>query len=276
MLNNQLNRSIAIGFVIYNHESEFSSRLISILHSGYVAYIFDNSPEISLTRDEFRDHPNVRYFCAGKNVGLGFGLSVICANAYLDKFKTLLFFDQDTIFSLKTLDFVGEFYLDKQEIYKDYAAVLFKGSIQKTKNQFDIKNEKLIISSGSLFNLESLRNLNWHNTNYFVDGVDYEFCLRANRNKYLIGICYNAPDFDHISGQEDRVYNIFNSKLFLRAYNNRRMLDIFISFNRLIATSIWNFKVIYAFLFLKAIMVTFSFQFLVRILNIYEHNNRKQ
>jgi len=275
VLNTTIKQSIAIGFVIYNPELEFSSRLNGILNAGYVAYIFDNSPEISLTRDEFRDHPGVRYFCAGKNVGLGFGLSVICANAYLDKFKSLLFFDQDTIFTLTTIEFIGEFYLDKCENYKDYAAVLFKGSNPKSEKRCAIKNEKLIISSGSLFNLTSLRNLNWHSTSYFVDGVDYEFCLRANRNKYLLGVWYNTPDFDHISGQEDRAYYVLDRKIYLRAYNKKRMIDIFISFIRLIVTSIWNLKINYTLLFLKAIITTFMFQLLVRILNISTRNDSK-
>ena len=206
----EIKQNFAIGFVIYNSDVQFLNKLKSILNSGYSIYIFDNSPEISLIRDEFRNHTNINYFSAGKNVGLGFGLSVVCSNAYYDNYKKLLFFDQDTIFSIKTLDFVSEFSKTQQNKFKKYAAVLFNSSCKKIENRFDIKEKKLIISSGSLFNLESLRNMNWHNTNYFVDGVDYEFCLRANLNKYLIGECCNAPAFDHISGQEDKSYPIFS------------------------------------------------------------------
>lgn len=271
----KIKQNIAIGFVIYNPDVEFLNKLKSILNSGYFIYIFDNSPEISLIRNEFRNYININYFSAGKNVGLGFGLSVVCSNAYYDNYKKLLFFDQDTIFSIKTLDFVSEFSKTQQNKFKKYAAVLFNSSYKQIENQFDIKDKKLIISSGSLFNLENLSNMKWHNTNYFVDGVDYEFCLRANLNNYLIGECCNAPDFDHISGQEDKSYHIFNNELFLRAYNNSRMLDMFISFNKIILSSFFNFNFHYTFLFIKSLIVTSFFQILVRILNIFKLYEKK-
>jgi hypothetical protein len=53
-------------------------------------------------------------------------------------------------------------------------------------DDFPFKANKLLISSGSLFNLNILKKINWNNVKYFVDGVDYEFCLRANKMGYLL------------------------------------------------------------------------------------------
>tara|TARA_B110000967_G_C18877599_1_gene559262 strand:+ start:840 stop:1652 length:813 start_codon:yes stop_codon:yes gene_type:complete len=266
MTRNEIQQNFAIGFVIYNPDVEFLNKLKSILNSGYSIYIFDNSPEISLIRDEFRNYTNINYFSAGKNVGLGFGLSVVCSNAYYDNYRKLLFFDQDTIFSVKTLGFVSEFSKTQQNKFKKYAAVLFNSNCKKNKNQFDIRDKNLIISSGSLFNLENLIKMEWHNTNYFVDGVDYNFCLKANLNKYLIGECSNAPDFDHVTGQDDKEYYFFKKKLLLRPYNLKRILDSLDAYRKLIISSFCSLNFKYAFIFMKSLLIYCYYQILVRIL----------
>jgi rhamnosyltransferase len=259
-------QNFAIGFVIYNPDAEFLNKLKSILTGVYSIYIYDNSPEKSLIRDEFRNCDNINYFSAGKNVGLGFGLSVICSNAYYDNYKELLFFDQDTFFSVKTLDFVNKFSTIQQNNFKKYAAVLFNSNSKQIENQFDIKDKKLIISSGSLFNLENLNKMKWHNTNYFVDGVDYEFCFRANLNKYLLGECSKAPDFDHVTGQDDEEYYFFKKKLLLRPYNLKRVLDSLGAYQKLIRSSFFSSNFKYAFIFIRSLLIYCYYQILVRIL----------
>ena len=45
------------------------------------------------------------------------------------------------------------------------------------KNVIDVK---LLRNSGIIFLLDHLKHINWFDTSFFVDGVDYDFCLRAN------------------------------------------------------------------------------------------------
>ena len=91
--------SLAFGFVLYNPEQSSYARIRLLNDLGYKIYIYDNSPDTCNIGLDSREFSNVNYLTAGKNLGLGVALSTICAQAYYDSYKNILFFDQDTIFN---------------------------------------------------------------------------------------------------------------------------------------------------------------------------------
>jgi rhamnosyltransferase len=212
-----------------------------IARKGHRIYIYDNSPDDCSTRGNISWLSGARYFTAGKNLGLGVALSTICAAAYYDSYDTLLFFDQDTIFDERTVDFVGEFCRTALRDYeKSYAAIVFSSDTAGggTDSGFAISDVPLAISSGSLFVLKNLKALGWHNEHYFVDGVDYELCLRSWRKNLKIARCRNTPGFDHVSGQPDRTVKLWGRSIPLRRYATVRILDAFRSYTRLFLSSV--------------------------------------
>lgn len=234
--------TLAIGFVTFNPGETFFDRLRALTSLGYKVYVFDNSPEYRAVRDVCKPLCNVHYSTAGKNVGLGFGLSVIAATSYYDGYAAQLFFDQDTIFTSQTLEFISEFHSACSPIISErYVAVVFNAREESSALPFQIKDVLLAISSGSLFVLENLKKIGWHNAKYFVDGVDYELCLRARTNGYRIGSCSNTPGFDHESEQPDRFVEIFKRRLPLRNYSGTRIVDSIRAYLRLIAFALKNF-----------------------------------
>ena len=137
-----MNLNVAIGIITYNPESSVVKRLSDTIKSGYKVYIFDNSPDNSIVRDyaysnaEARSH--ITYLTCGKNAGLGYGLSAVCAHAYYDSFPTLLFFDQDTVYSTETLDYVSAFYGRNDFLSELYSSVVFNSkSIDDSGNLTD-------------------------------------------------------------------------------------------------------------------------------------------
>jgi len=270
---------LSVGFVIYNPEKEFVDRVELLKESGYSVYIFDNSPEYTRADKKFQKLYDVNYFTCGKNLGLGVGITSVCYNAFVDNFDSLLFFDQDTKFTLETINYISTCFFELKDDFNSYAAIQFSNKVVSVVGgvgkKFKLVQKRLLISSGSLFNLKNLKNLNWHNTSYFVDGVDYEFCLRAYFNKYFLGEIANTPGFDHITGQEDRVYFILGSKLYLRAYNQSRLRDIYLSYLRLMFMSFKHIEMKYFFIFFKSLLQFTFYQLIVRILNFvnkYERN----
>lgn len=227
--------TMAIGFITYNPQDSFFARLRELANNGYSIYLFDNTPEFVATKMICDEFSNVLYITAGNNVGLGIGLSIIGATSYYDANSNLLFFDQDTLFSIDTIKYIESVTNSfSSDITKDYAVIAFNEKKQLQNKFNNLQDALLVISSGSLFILKNLKSIGWHNSRYFVDGVDYEICLRARVKGFRIGTHGNVPGFDHESEQPDKFFMIFGKKLPLRRYPIIRLLDSTKAYLRLI------------------------------------------
>lgn len=238
-------RVVTLGFVIYNHGDDFLERVRMAIESGFEVYIFDNSPKGDFVNDFSANKERIKYFTCGKNLGLGFGISFVCAQAYYENYSSLVFFDQDSIFSLETLNFIESFYLDHPHLEKTHSAVVFSSKdCGKNQSQDFFKDVPLAINSGSLFYLKNLKALNWHSEKYFVDCVDYEFCLRSLRAHLRVGEYSCTPGFDHVSGQADKKYNFLGRSYSMRPYSLSRIIDTSKASLKLILTAAasGNFK----------------------------------
>lgn len=232
---------IALGFVTYAAEPALVQRLEASHAAGYRAYVFDNSPERELVRAACRSLAGSRYLTSGRNVGLGVGMASICAQAYYDGFPALLFFDQDTVFASSTLDFIREFYLAKLGVAATHSSVVFnakRASDAADTDRLASHDVLLAISSGSLFYLENVRRIGWHNPTYFVDCVDYEFCLNSSAHGLLVAECSTTPGFDHETEQADHTSIVFGRRRRLRRYSWSRVSDTIVASTRLLGTSL--------------------------------------
>jgi rhamnosyltransferase len=270
-------KQIAIGVVTYKLHANLTLRLQSAINLKFSIYIFDNSPEDALIRDFCKEYDDndVRYITCGKNVGLGFGISSVCAQAYYDSFSALIFFDQDTVFDHSTLAFIEEFYNQNSSLASSYSAVWFNSkrfADAGDGNQFMFKDVLMAINSGSLFFLENLEKLNWMNEKYFVDCVDYEFCLNSSNNNYKIGECSNTPGFDHDTEQADVKYFIFGKERKLRKYSGKRVLDTVRASTKLMFTSIYTRNNAFTVAIIRSLAGYLFWQFISRILRVSKSN----
>jgi rhamnosyltransferase len=267
---NSNRKGFALGFVTYLPPDDFALRIALAIKMGFKIYIHDNSPETEWLRRHMGVADNVDYSTTGRNAGLGVGLSRVCARAYADNFEALLFFDQDTIFDETTMNFIEEFYRDGRSKYgNQYSVIGFSGgqaAAPEAAAQPRVAEVSLVISSGSLFFLKNLQTLGWHNKSYFVDGVDYELCLRSRIHSMKIGSCVNTPGFDHISGQPDKITRIRGRSLQLRRYSARRIADTTQAYARLVASSIRLGEFRFAATIVRAYVIYSLGQILARII----------
>lgn len=273
-----MGQKIAIGLVTFNPNENLLSRLSLATRSGFRVFIFDNSPEKALIRDYCKNLTNCHYITCGKNVGLGFGISSVCSNAYYDGNSALVFFDQDTGFNIDTLDFINEFYNSKKNAITDYSSVVFNSKRINSINyndKFTVSDVLMSINSGSLYLLENLNKLDWFNESYFVDCVDYEFCLRSNNLNFKIGECCYTSGFDHITEQDDVKYKIFGKEVMMRKYSSQRFFSTTLSSIRIFFSSIKTLNIRFAIAILRSLIIYLSFQLTVRIVNIFNKSNDK-
>ena len=250
-------RKIAVGFVVFNPNNNTIDRITKALSLGFVVYVFDNSPEKPIVRDFIKYRKNINYTTCGKNLGLGVGLSAICAQAYYAAYSALVFFDQDTIFSTATLNFIEEFYINNEQLLTDYSAVVFNSSnLNGGENKFTkcFLDVPLARNSGSLFFLGNLKKINWHNEKYFVDGVDY----------FRIGEYSCTPGFDHTVEQGDKKYKIFGKTYSMRMYSWDRIVDTVNSSVKLIFRSVFHGKIQFAVRITRLLLIYIATQLLVR------------
>jgi rhamnosyltransferase len=259
----------ALGFVTYNAGPSLVRRLELASAAGYAVYLFDNSPERDLLRDTCRRLTGARYFTCGMNAGLGVGIASICANAYYDGSVALIFFDQDTVFDLTTLDFVGGFLAVHPRAGITHSSIVFnakRSGAAIIDDPFGFHDVLLSISSGSLFYLENLRRIGWHNPTYFVDYVDYEFCLNSNNHGLLVGECQTTPGFDHEMEQADHTASLLGHRRRLRRYPWSRIRDSLIASTRLIVSSILTRNGRFTYAITRSLVGYIWWQFLVRLI----------
>ena len=271
----QMVSDIAIGTITFHPSPSVLQRLIRTLADGYKIYLFDNSPEDDSIRNFIKTHDEYSdrfvYLTAGRNCGLGFGLASICAQAYYDSFKVLLFFDQDTGFSLETLKYVERFHHENVEKEKSYSAIVFN-ALQLDAGQTDewhVQDVRLAINSGSLFILENCRKFNWHNPRYFVDCVDYEFCLSSSNAGFKIGEVSTTPGFDHTTEQGDEPVRLFGHVYPMRAYRMSRIWDSFSASIRLMGTSLRTGNLTYFGVIGSALVKYLFVQTYIRLLRAF-------
>ncbi len=228
----------AIGFITFNPDPGFYERVALVIRENLPVFIFDNSPS-STNVDRLRALSDasvgqpLRYFTSGKNAGLGFGLASLCATAKAYGFQELLFFDQDTRFTSETLSHVRAFETQNMAALRQtYAAIVFQGPDARLAAN-TLHDTLLAISSGMLIVLENARRMGWHDHSYFVDGVDYEFCLNARARGLRIGIHAGTPGFDHQAEQPDVPRRFLGRVWRLRKYAGSRVLDSLSAYFRL-------------------------------------------
>lgn len=263
----QMQRKIVIGFIVYNSGDGFLERLKKAINEGFNVYVFDNSPWESNVRNFCLGEKQVRYLTLGKNVGLGLGMRSVCAQAYYEGNSALIFFDQDTVYQPETLNFIENYHVTHEGLDATYSAIVFGASSSVIARDGDcFQDVSVAINSGSLFFLKNLKRLGWHNETYFVDGVDYEFCLNSKKNGMKIGKFMCTPGFDHSIEQADEKYKIFHKTYIFRAYPMFRILDTLKSSFKLIFTALLLLEFGFAAMILKFFSAFMVFQLISRIL----------
>jgi rhamnosyltransferase len=211
---------LVVGFVAYYPDVKWVERVEKVLQSGYTCWIFDNTPKGSPLIDCLKTYDTFKLCTTGENEGLGIAMNVLFQKVFQSGQRYILYFDQDSIFELETLVWIFEWVHQNRLRMESFAAVQFV-STQNTEDALDrnvIQRASLLINNACLFNLAVLEKMDWHDTRYFVEGVDYKFCLDSDFYGYALGRVFGAPLIDHETEQphlQRRLANrVFNFRIY--------------------------------------------------------------
>jgi hypothetical protein len=212
--------AFVVTVVAYRPPAELLARLTQLLDAGFPLAIFDNGPAddphgLSLLRERC-----VWYGGKAQNQGLGRAMQALLQAAKAAGYPWALYFDQDTRFSEKTLHWIGQKLSLQHQVLQQVAAVQCTGEGEAGR----AVPKSLLINSGCLFQL-ALQTDWGHDPSFFVEGVDYKFCLDAAHHGYQLLQWEGCPDYDHHSLQPIVYFAWRGKKIAHRSYPWRRQLQ---------------------------------------------------
>ncbi len=227
----------AISFILFNPTVHTWERLALAIDAGYDIFLFDNSP--SCTDESFlaKNQRKIRYFTTGANNGIAYALKILSNAAWTGGWQMMLYFDQDTIFTLETLLYVSEFAMYCNTNWTTFDtlrvfSVTFRAKKMNSKQNrvisfgnYNLEEVEFTISSGTLFFLDKLAKVGGHDVSYFIDGVDYYICLAAEKQNQLIAEISNIPGLDHSTEQGDHCWSFLGKQFIGRKYPISRIKD---------------------------------------------------
>lgn len=200
--------------VLYNPEEKDLKNINSYINELDILYIVDNSEKES----EYKfDSPKIKYIFNNGNLGIAKALNIAANYAIMDNYKWLLTMDQDTKMN--------------EEVFKAFHSILTsmditnvgiitpwhdtKLNIEKPKKNIDYPLD--VMTSGNFVNLDIYNNIGGFKEDFFIDGVDIEYCLNLKKNNYKI-MRLNYVSIEHNLGNI-KFKKIFNKEFMCTNHN---------------------------------------------------------
>jgi rhamnosyltransferase len=203
--------------VLYNQDDNLISKILErILEQVNEVYIADNSPLNQAHK--FNRHSNIHYNFLGGNVGIAKAQNEGVRYFIEKKYDYLIFFDQD---SIPPIDLVNELKRELLRLSESGITVgaigprpfnirenkAYKGSVQTGKKiKPNLTQVSELISSASLIPIDNFLKVGLLDSDLFIDGVDHEWCWRANQKLKCQFFIVESVYLDHMLGEGDRTF----------------------------------------------------------------------
>jgi len=199
-LNNKNQYSVSAVVVVYNDYQSLIELVGSISRQVDAIFIIDNSDIKLKISDVVLNQPNVKYHWLGQNKGLATGLNEGIRLCQKHNSEWVLLLDQDSIVSEDMvacmLDEYGkntnavkigmlcpDVFLSDKGIHQ---YPLYFGSYMVNKVTDTSDHVDFAITSGSLIKLSLFDTLGYMDEMFFIDYIDYDFCLKLRSRGYKI------------------------------------------------------------------------------------------
>jgi rhamnosyltransferase len=167
--------------VTYNPNiSSLEKNIYSILQQTDKLIIFDNASDNISSICNFIHSNKIQIYKNKNNIGLSGAYNFILKN-HIAQYDFFVTFDQDTFIRDNLIkDALRFFNIDKSI---RIVAPKFNFS-QYSKNEFSYADA--VIQSSTIFSSKLVKEIGLFDESYFIDSVDFEYCLRARSNGFKI------------------------------------------------------------------------------------------
>jgi len=173
--------------VVLYHPDESIIENIKTYKQVNTIYAVDNSEQYDDDLiEKLKQFENLIYINNGGNKGIANALNIGAKKAIENDADWLLTMDQDSKFSLYSLNHLKQCLMN--QIGNNIRIGLVAPSHKE--NQYnDVQDELVVMTSGNIVNLQAYNNVLGFEEKLFIDAVDYDFCLKLNVAGYKVIQC---------------------------------------------------------------------------------------
>lgn len=180
--------------------SELENNIKLILPQVDTLFLFDNGSGNATEIKDINHKNNFQAFFNRENVGLGHAYNSILSDN-LDLFEYFVTFDQDTAIHEETIDTL-------LNVLKRNSDIGILGPVFSRERSSISKNGNLIyktaiIQSCAIFRSSAATEVGIFNEDYFIDSVDFEYCLRMMQKGYKVGL-FDGVKIQHNLGEQKK------------------------------------------------------------------------
>lgn len=233
-------KNISAVIVTFFPDSSFPERVSRIARQVDQVVIVDNNSNKKIQRvleGIKNSYVKVHLIRNDKNVGVATALNIGFRWARDRHYAWALTFDQDTVVE----EFMVPKLIQAHKLFRDKDKIAVIGSnridpnsqrimVSKKGPDVFLREEKTLISSGSLMSIDVFNKIGPFRDEFFIDSVDHEYCLRARAKGYK-NLIVLEPLMKHTIGQGE-VHFIIGKKI--QASNHAPFRWYFITRNTLI------------------------------------------
>ena len=131
----------------------------------------------------------IEYIWNGENLGIASALNIAAKKAISEEFDWLLTMDQDSIFKENSFQFLVDYVNDNKDLSKLAIVSPFHDTVLRDghyPNPETVETPIIVMTSGNLVNLTAYKKIGGYKDWYFIDCVDFDFCLSLIREGYQI------------------------------------------------------------------------------------------
>ena len=221
--------------ILYNPTYENINNIFSYVDFVDKLYIYDNSNvDNSKMLLELLNKKNVIYIRNGENNGISKSINDVVALIGKSNFSWLLTMDQDS--SFKPDSFTS--FIKQVDLYSDSVAIFTPIHLTKKiyKQVVKVQHQVLMtMTSGNLLNVNICKEIGLFDERYFIDSVDHEYCLRANKFGFKV-IVVPSIELNHSLGEPILRTNILTRKKVI-IFNHNFLRRYYITRNKLLMIS---------------------------------------